>query len=468
MKTMRTLFFFFISLLVSTAAVSCISDEFTTSPSDVLTFSSDTLRFDTVFTDLGTPTARLKVFNRASKAVNISSIRMRSDDGVFSMNVDGVSGKVFEDVEIRANDSIFIFVECFVASNDDPRPFIVEGQMDFVTNGVTQTVALEAYGQNVNRLRGVTIESDAVFNDEMPYVVFDTLRVAEGATLTLRPGTRLLFHDKGMLQVDGRLLAIGETGRMISMRGDRLDDVLPDTGYEILAGQWQGVRFAPGSFGNRMEFVEMQSTVHGVMVDSCGVTDREKLTLVNSWLHNSQGNVLRSEHANVDAYGCCFSDGGEAVVWLRGGRHQFVQCTMANYYLFAISPESILTLSYLKREESSGIVNPLMKASFENCIVYGITSPLTPGDLEGSDVYMRNVLLGVGGSDDDHFISCLWNENPEFETVRDDYVFNYRLQDDSPAIGAGNPLYVTPECMKDMDGTDRLQWGAPALGAYAR
>lgn len=455
-------------MLLSTAAVSCISDDFTTSPSDVLTFSVDTLRFDTVFTDLGTPTARLKVFNCASKAVNISSIRMRNDDGVFSMNVDGVSGKTFENVEIRANDSIFIFVECLIASNDDPRPFIVEGQMDFMTNGVTQTVTLEAYGQNVRRLRGVTLDADAVFSDGMPYVVFDTLRVAEGATLTLRPGTRLLFHDKGMLQVDGCLLALGETGNMISMRGDRLDNVLPDTGYEILAGQWQGVRFGPQSFGNRMEFVEMQSTVHGVVVDSCGVTDRDKLTLVNSWLHNSQGNVLRSDHAKVDAYGCCFSDAGEATVWLRGGVHEFVQCTMANYYLFAISPESILTLSFLKREESSGIVNPLMKASFENCIVYGMTSPLTPGDLEGSDVYLRNVLLGVGGSDDDHFISCIWNENPEFETIRDDYLFNYRLKEDSPAIGAGNPAYVTPQCMKDMDGVDRLEWGNPALGAYAR
>lgn len=455
-------------MLLSTAAVSCISDDFTTSPSDVLTFSVDTLRFDTVFTDLGTPTARLKVFNRASKAVNISSICMRNDDGVFSMNVDGVSGKTFENVEIRANDSIFIFVECLIASNDDPRPFIVEGQMDFMTNGVTQTVTLEAYGQNVRRLRGVTLDADAVFSDEMPYVVFDTLRVAEGTTLTLRPGTRLLFHDKGMLQVDGCLLALGETGNMISMRGDRLDNVLPDTGYEILAGQWQGVRFGPQSFGNRMEFVEMQSTVHGVVVDSCGVTDRDKLTLINSWLHNSQGNVLRSDHAKVDAYGCCFSDAGEATVWLRGGVHEFVQCTMANYYLFAISPESILTLSFLKREESSGIVNPLMKASFENCIVYGMTSPLTPGDLEGSDVYLRNVLLGVGGSDDDHFISCIWNENPEFETIRDDYLFNYRLKEDSPAIGAGNPAYVTPQCMKDMDGVDRLEWGNPALGAYAR
>lgn len=384
------------------------------------------------------------------------------------MNVDGMSGKTFENVEIRARDSIFIFVECFIPGGDDPRPFIVEGQMDFVTNGVTQTVELEAYGQNVRRLRGVTLQTDAVFTDEMPYVVFDTLRVAEGATLTLCPGTRLLFHDKGILQVDGRLLAVGEVGKMVQLRGDRLDDVLPDTGYEILAGQWQGVRFGAGSFENRMEYVEMQSTVHGVVVDSCGVTDREKLTLVNSWLHNSQGNVLRSEHARVDAYGCCFSDAGEAVVWLRGGEHEFTQCTLANYYLYAISPESILTLSHIKREESSGISNPLMKASFENCIVYGITSPISPGDLESTDVYMRNVLLGVNGSDDDHFISCLWDEDPMFETVRDEYIFNYRLQDDSPAIAAGNPDFVTPECLYDMDGIERLQWGNPALGAYAR
>ncbi|MDE5813046.1 MAG: hypothetical protein K2H72_02060 [Muribaculaceae bacterium] len=472
MKTMRTLFFFFISILValtvSSVAVSCISDEFSDSPSDILAFSTDTLRFDTVFTDLGTPTARLKVYNHASKAVNISRISMRSDDGIFSMNVDGVSGKTFENVEIRARDSIFVFVECLIPASGDPRPFKMEGLLDFVTNGVTQSVCLEAYGQNVRRLRGVTIETDAVFTSEMPYVVFDTLRVAEGATLTLSPGTQLLFHDKGILQVEGRLLALGETGRMVSMRGDRLDDVLPDTGYEILAGQWQGVRFGPSSFGNRMEYVEMQSTVHGVVVDSCGVSDHDKLTLVNSWLHNSQGNVLRAEHAKVYAYGCCFSDAGEAVVWLRGGEHEFLQCTIANYYLFAISPESILTLSHLFPEEKPAASNPLMKASFENCIIYGMTSPLTPGDLEGTDVFMRNVLLGVDGSDDSHFLSCLWDENPLFETVRDDYYFNYRLKEDSPAIGAGNPDFVVPICLKDMDGVDRLEWGNPALGAYAR
>ncbi len=468
MKTLRTLFFFFISLISLSFWQGCISDDFTDSPSDLLTFSTDTLSFDTIFTDLGTPTARLKVFNKASKAVNISRISMRSDDGIFSINVDGQSGKVFENVEIRANDSIFVFVECFIDENSDPRPFKVEGLLDFLTNGVTQTVTLEAYGQNVRRLRGVTLNSDVTFTDEMPYIVFDTLRVAEGATLTLSPGTRMLFHDKGMLQVDGRLLALGENGKMISMRGDRLDFLLLDTGYEILAGQWQGVKFASGSFGNRMEYVEMQSSSAGVVVDSCGILDRNKLTLVNSWLHNSEGNVLRSSHAWVDAYGCCFSDGGEAVVKLTGGNHNFVQCTMANYYLFAISPESILTLSHLSSEDRTGVSNTLMKADFSNCIIYGMTSPLSPMELDDTDVYMRNVLLGSSGSDDDHFISCLWDENPEFMTQRDKYIFNYRLKEDSPAIGAGNPVFVTSECLFDMDGIYRLEWGNPSLGAYAR
>lgn len=465
MKAMRLLFFFFISLLVSSFAAGCISDGFSDSPEDILSFSTDTLRFDTVFTDVGTPTARLKVYNKASRAVNISTIRMRDDSGIFSMNVDGVSGKEFDNVEIRANDSIFVFVECFIDANDDAKPFKVEGLMDFVTNGVKQTVTLEAFGQNVTRLRGVTIDSDITFTAEMPYVVFDTLRVSEGATLTLLPGTRLLFHDKGFLQVDGTLHAVGEVGKMISMRGDRLDNVLPDTGYEILSGQWQGIRFSASSFGNRMELVEMQSSVSGVVVDSCGIIDRCKLTLVNSWLHNSERNVLKSSHAWVDAFGCCFSDAGEAVVNLAGGAHDFVQCTMANFYLFAISPEPIVTLSHL---DGNGLSAAPMQAQFKNCIIYGITSPLSPEDLDDSGVYMRNVMFGVNGSDDGHFISCFWDQDPLFETVRNDYYFNYRLMDDSPAIGVGNPEFVNSECLFDMDGVNRLEWGSPALGAYAR
>ena len=78
--------------LMGLIAVSCIDDGMTTSSADVLAFSRDTVNFDTVFTDLGTPTARLIVKNPAKKGINISSIRFKDPDTRFTLNVDGVSG----------------------------------------------------------------------------------------------------------------------------------------------------------------------------------------------------------------------------------------------------------------------------------------------------------------------------------------------------------------------------------------
>ena len=176
--------------------------------------------------------------------------------------------------------------------------------------------------------------------------------------------------------------------------------------------------------------------------------------------------MLSSVHSKVDAYGCCFSESPLAVVSLRGGDHRFVQCTVADNYLFSAVTQPNLTLSYCLPDESNGR-NPLMKAVFENCIVYGIGESLTPGDLTGSDVFFRNVLFKADGSDDSNFSDCLWNTDPLFLTVREDYVFDYRVAEDSPAVGAGNPLYVTPICQTDMDGVDRLAKGNPTLGAYA-
>lgn len=453
-------------LLIGIALTGCISDDFTTSPSHILTFSTDTVSFDTVFTDIGTPTARLKVYNRAKKSINISSIRFKKADSNFTVNVDGVSGSSFSDVEIRGGDSIFIFIECFIPETADKRPALVEDELLFQTNGVEQSVLCEAWGQNVTRLRGVTLEKDMTLTAEQPYVIFDTLRVEKGATLRIEPGAQVLFHDKGFLDVKGTLEAVGKPGKMIDIRGDRLDNVLPDVGYDILAGQWGGIRLDAESFDNRMEYVDMRSTVSGLTVDSCANLERRKLLLVNSWLHNSQGKALESKYAWVDAYGCVFSEAAEAVVSLTGGRHQFVQCTLANNYLFSAISQPLLSLYHCLPEHTEENGLPLMRASFENSIIYGLAADINEGDLTGSDVFLRYVLMKSTGENDANFIDCLWGEDPLFYTVREDYYFNYRLKADSPAIGTGNPSYVGEICRYDMDGFDRLAEGNPALGAY--
>lgn len=451
---------------------SCISDAISSSPSDTLTFSRDTVNFDTVFTDLGTPTARLIVSNRAKKGINISSIRLRRQDSNFSLNVDGISAREFSNVEIMARDSIYVFIECFIPSDSSMEPALVEDELEFVTNGVTQTVRLEAYGQNVTRLAAAVIDSDTRLTPDRPYVVFDSLVVAKDAVLSIDPGVKMLFHNDAVMKVYGRLEAVGDPQNIIEMRGDRMDNVLPDVSYDIMAGQWQGIIFAPSSAENRMEYVDMRSTVFGVIArsDPDAVPDysQSKLLLRNSWLHNSQSTVLFSDFCRIDAFGVCFSEAADAVVSLRGGEHRFVQCTFANNYLFSAISMPIVSLFHLKPNELYDDPRPLMKASFENSIIYGITTGINEGNLDETDVFLRNVSLKAAGTDDEHFIECLWETDPLFLTVRPKYYFNYHVAEDSPVIGKGNPAYITPESLYDIDGVDRLSSGAPTLGAYAR
>lgn len=447
---------------------SCISDAVSTSSSDTLAFSRDTVNFDTVFTDLGTPTARLIVFNRNKKGVDISSIKLRKDDSNFSINVDGRSGKVFNDVEIRGKDSIYVFIECFIPETATSEPYLVEDELEFVTNGITQTVRLEAYGQNVTRLKAARITSDLTLDSGRPIVVFDSLVVEKGATLRILPDTRMLFHDGAELIVHGRIEAVGEPGKLIQMRGDRLDNVLPDVGYDILAGQWRGMRISAESFDNRLEYVDMRSTAIGLSLDSCADLSKTKLLLRNSWLHNSQGSALSTKYAKVEAYGCCFSEAGEAVVSLTGGDLRFVQCTFANNYLFSAIANPIVSLYHLLPEHTNDNNLPLMKASFENSIIYGLTSDINEGDLTGSNVFFRYVSLKSAGEDDANFINCLWDTDPLFLTDRPEYYFNYHVQPDSPVIGMGDSAYVGSECLIDIDGVNRLANGNPTLGAYAK
>lgn len=466
MKQMHALLLTLAALIGLTFS-SCISDDFTTSPTDLLTFSTDTLSFDTVFTDLGTPTARLKVYNRAKKSLNISSISLRRPDSRFAINVDGLSGSRFSDIEVRGGDSIFVFVECRLPLSQTDAPTLTTDELDFVTNGVRQSVTLEAWGQNVTRLRGHTLTADTTLTAERPIVVFDSLVVARGATLTIEPGVQLLFHDKASLTVHGTLHALGAPGRMIDMRGDRLDNVLPDVSYDIMSGQWSGITIAPTSRGNRLEYVDMRSTVHGLVVDSCE-NGADKLLLLNSWLHNSQSAVLTASHADITALGCCFSDAADHVVDLLGGTHRFTQCTFANYYLFSAPYMPILGLYGVMPDSPDLGARAAMRAAFDNCIVYGLCADINIADLAGSQVFFRYTSLRSAGSDDDNFLHCLWDCDPLFLTDRPKYVFDYRVADDSPVIGVGNAEYVTPACRYDMYGVDRLATGAPTLGAYAR
>ena len=444
---------------------SCIEDGFTTSPSDVLAFNRDTVSFDTVITLQGTATKQMVVYNHSKKQINISSIKVAGDaaKGHFHLNVDGIRGDEFHNVEIRGNDSIYIFIEAYIDEMEQDEPTLLEDRLIFETNGKTQRVLLSAWGQDVIRIKGDTISRNTRFTADKPYLIYDTMYVAPNATLTLDAGTTLLFHDKAAMRCAGRMLANGTAEGPITFRGDRLDRIVGETSFDIMSGQWGGIIFTPPTMGNVLKHVIMKGSSIGMHCSAYGDTVNCALKLVNCVLTNSASTCLATATCYVQAIGTEISDAAEEVAYFAGGKVMASQCTFANNYLFKVP--SLPIVNIFDVEYSDGTIGKI-KAYFDNCILYGLAPELNESDLDEFNVFMRYCLFKSNGDDDAHFINCIWEGDPMFLTVRDDHFFDYRLDNESDAIGKGNPALCPAEARYDRYGNDRLAGGAVDLGAY--
>lgn len=446
---------------------SCIEDGYVTDSSAQPEFSVDTLKMGTFFTEDLTPTFRFLVYNRHDKILNISSIRVRNNDkGHFRLNVDGISGKEFSNIDIRPNDSIFVFVDATLPENNGTMPVDFEDYIDFVTNGLSTSVVLAATGQDVSRRHGVVIERDTTWHPEYPVQIFDSLVVKDGATLTLEAGVKLHFHDKAKLHVDGRLVTRGTPEAPVEMSGDRTDNVVGQIPFDLMASQWEGVYFSPASSGNDLRHTVIRNTVNGVVADSLQARgDIPGLYMLNCRLRNSACFALESHHSSIVAVGCEIADASWGAAYLRGGDLRFNHCTFANYYLFTALRGPILQFVHYDDESSDGTDAPFMTALFTNSIVYGNGTDLPEGDFTGCDVTIHRCLLKSAGKDDDNFLDCLWDSDPLYYTVREDYIFDYRLRDESPAIGGGLGYLVDASAVTDFYGLTRST-DSPDLGAY--
>src|ERR1043165_6499864 len=114
-------------LMIAGGIASCRKTSFIDSPDALLSASSDTLHFDTVFTATGSVTQSFKVFNLNNQKLRLTNVKLMGGNvSAFKMNVDGSAGASFSNVEIEPNDSLYVFVTVTINPTAANLPFVVQ------------------------------------------------------------------------------------------------------------------------------------------------------------------------------------------------------------------------------------------------------------------------------------------------------------------------------------------------------
>jgi len=473
------LFSALILVFVSACFSACNDEIYSTNPNDKLTLSIDTLTFDTVFTTLGSATSKVMIYNHNNAALKISHIGIAGGKGSpFKINVDGSNNlnNQFDNIEIRAHDSLYIFVSVTINPSNINSPLLVKDSLVFQTNSVFQDIKLQAFGQNIIKLRGKRILTDTELTSDLPYLIYDSLVVAQNKTLTIQPGSKLYFHNNANLIVYGNLKAIGTAEEPIIMRGDRLDNIKFATPfpYNYVAGQWDGI-YLLGSNGNHVfRHVNMNSGYVGIYFSNNDRNTIPTLEISDCRIQNFYFYGLVVQNGNVQVTNTEISNSSSYSVYLSGGKHSFTQCTIANYF-------NNSTVQPVSRDNKPAVmimnlnrVSP-MESVFRNCVISGSDenefSLATRFPDQYNGIFDHCYIKKTEALSLPQFTQTHWSEKNDtvFKSItyslEENIYFNFTPDSVSPIRGLANPV-VASQFPLDLNGNNRLNDGAPDAGAY--
>jgi len=438
-------------ILILAMTIACADDDnFSTSSALHLSFSSDTVSLDTLFSRTPSATYTFWVRNNNDEGLRIADIHLsRRNQTGFRVNVDGSYldnslGSQVNDIEIRRNDSILVFVELTSSQASNPEPTMVEDDLVFVLeSGLQQKVNLRAWTWNAEKLYDHVITSDQLIETSTPIIIYGGLKVEEGATLTLR-NTTLFFHDKAGIDVFGSLIL-----ENCVLRGDRLDRMFAYLPYDRVSGQWSGVHFHESSLKGVISGTEIRNACDAVVLDSAALdTTKVRLLMQNSVIHNSKGYGLKAVNSRVSLVNCQFTNTLSDCVSIVGGVADITHCTLAQFYPF--SADRGVALRFANFEDSSDI--PLLRLNCSASIVTGYDEDVMMGlvrdtvaafEYRFSDMLLRTPKVTT--ADSLRFSNIIW-ETPKdsiegkkhFRTIDEDNLYyDFHLDSVSTALGLG-------------------------------
>ena len=471
---MRILQYWILLLLGVVMLPSCEDDDsFSTSPNNVLTFSTDTVKLVTTFSTVPTATKTMWVYNRSGDGLRCTSVRlMKGNQTGFRVNVDGYylgssEGYQVSDVEIRNKDSIRVFVELTAPKNQRPEVVTIDDDLVFtLESGVQQKVHLRSWSWDAEKWTNKVISENTTIDSETPIIIYGGLTVEEGATLTIAAGTTLYFHNDAGINVNGTLITQGTAEKNVVLRGDRIDHMFDYLPYDRVSGQWRGITFGPTSFDNVIEYTDIHSTYDGVWCESEDAT-RMKLRLLNSTIHNCQGYGLYAANCMLDIQNTQMTNTLNDCACFIGGSVTLLNCTLAQFYPFDSARKAAIRFSNDK---------PL-NLICRNSLITGYADDVLMGsntdETQDFNFFFDHCVIRtpeITGDDGKHFTEVVF-ENPEDTThagqkhfVKVDgnqQDYDFHLSKASLAKDAADP---TTSTATDHDGV--LRDDTPDMGAY--
>jgi len=482
----------FLCALTLSVFSSCRKDFSVELSSGNLSFSKDTVYLDTVFTNIGSSTYNLKVYNKSNKNISIPSISLgNGENSFYRLNVDGVPGKIFENVEILAKDSLYIFIETTIDFSQVSNPIYTDEivfesgenlqEVTLVTlvkdahflfpskdsNGFIETISIgkTTDGEDL-KVNGFYLHDNTTFTNEKPYVIYGYCAVPSSKTLTIEAGAKIYFHaNSGLVISKNATLTInGELNNKVYIEGDRLEPQFRD-----IPGQWGAIWLRAGSKNNSIKNTIIKNASAGIISDSIGNNSAPTLTIKSSQIYNSSNFGILGRETNIYGENLVINNSGQSsLACTIGGTYNFVHSTFANYWSnsFRQYPSVLINNYFTYNKNNAQVVEKrdLHAANFTNCIIDGNSNiELVIDKVEGTVFnysFKNNLIRFKDPNDPIHYIDNIFNGNPNFKSPLKNELI---IGQNSEAIKKGNDAgrILAPN---DILGVIRTM--PPDIGAY--
>ncbi len=424
-----------------------------------LSFSRDTVFFDTVFTAKPTFTRRLVVYNRNKNALIINEMSIAGgQNSPYSITVFGETKTTFSNIRILGNDSLLVLLNASINPKQQDLPFIVRDSILFNINGNSQEVKIIGWGQDAHYLRNQRIRQNTVWSGKKPYIISGILQVDSLRNLTIEQGVTVYMDINAAILVKGNLTINGTVLDRVNFRGARLD-----RRYEQVAGQWDAIYFDIGSKNNKINYAHIRNGNVGIRIGAPPDNDTiPELIVENTIIENMRFRGLISFSSDVYMANTLINNCTQNVVaCLAGGDYTFLHCTFANTETRFFTDEPTVYVANFYRLPNESVLKSPLSLTMINCIVWGDRA----NDFQVNSVadvpakwLVRNSLLKTTDNQFNNNNNIL-NQRPRFKSA---FRSNFQLDSLSPAIDKGIPIGITT----DLEGVVRD--AKPDLGAYER